>query len=205
MLRSTGESEWRRFAVPRSDQDREPETEGGEAVATGDAAADEVAPDQPEAPQPVAAGKPTPAPPPAPPETKEPAASLPPEIVAREAYDAPESLIGEHSFLDGNLKSEGPIRVCGTIHGQVESQSAVLIDTSARVKATVIGAVVTVAGRVEGAIYCRGRVELLPNSQVSGDVTAGTLIIREGALFEGQLTMASGARATTVPRRRSTR
>ena len=50
---------------------------------------------------------------------------------------------------------------------------------------------VTVLGEVNGAIECSGRVEIAASGRVNGEVTAGTLVIQEGAFFEGHLKMAS--------------
>jgi cytoskeletal protein CcmA (bactofilin family) len=48
---------------------------------------------------------------------------------------------------------------------------------------------VVVAGTLNGELTCRERLQILPSGRVSGTVTTGSLIIQEGALYEGELHM----------------
>src|SRR5207302_4570246 len=66
----------------------------------------------------------------------------------------------------------------------------------AHVTARLTGAHVTVAGQVDGQIFCEGRVEIRPTGRVTGEINAGALIVQEGAYFEGNSRMASGGSAT---------
>ena len=113
-----------------------------------------------------------------------------------EQTDDVESTIGEHTTVDGSFKSENSIRVRGTVQGEIESRRSIYIDEQANVTAKVTAAAVTVAGQINGQIHCAGRVELRPTGRIIGEINAGTLIMHEGAFFEGQLKM--GANATTV-------
>jgi cytoskeletal protein CcmA (bactofilin family) len=112
-----------------------------------------------------------------------------------EQSDDVESTIGEHTTVDGSFKSENSIRVRGTVQGEIESRRSIYIDEQANVTAKVTAAAVTVAGQINGQIYCAGRVELRPTGRIIGEIHAGTLIMQEGAFFEGQLKM--GANATS--------
>jgi cytoskeletal protein CcmA (bactofilin family) len=46
-----------------------------------------------------------------------------------------------------------------------------------------------VAGQVNGEIVCSGRLEIKPSGRVVGEINAGTLIMQDGAFFEGNLKM----------------
>jgi cytoskeletal protein CcmA (bactofilin family) len=59
------------------------------------------------------------------------------------------------------------------------------------VTARLTGAHVTVAGQVDGQIFCEGRVEIRPTGRVTGEINAGALIVQEGAYFEGNSRMAT--------------
>src|SRR5262249_28239105 len=86
----------------------------------------------------------------------------PQRSIAAEVTDEVESFIGERSSFDGTLRTESSVRISGTVKGEVESKRTVFIEPSARVNAKVTGAMVLVAGEVDGEIYCQGRVELKP-------------------------------------------
>ena len=106
-----------------------------------------------------------------------------------EAGEDVESTIGEHTTVDGAFRSENSIRIRGTVQGEIESQRAILVEEQANVTAKVTAQTVTVAGQINGQIYCSGRVEIRPTGRVIGEINAGTLIMQEGAFFEGHLKM----------------
>jgi cytoskeletal protein CcmA (bactofilin family) len=103
-----------------------------------------------------------------------------------------ESLIGEHTSFEGTLKTEGSVRLLGTIQGEIESKSTIIVEEKARVTARLTAQQVTVAGQLDGQIFCEGRVEIRPTGRVTGEINAGALIVQEGAYFDGNSKMASG-------------
>ena len=58
---------------------------------------------------------------------------------------------------------------------------------------------VTVAGELTGEVRCRGRLQILPSGRVRARVSTGSLVIQEGAIYEGQLEMAGIERSTLRP------
>ena len=106
-----------------------------------------------------------------------------------------ESLIGERTSFEGTLKSEGAIRLLGSIQGEIHSKSTIIVEEKAHVTARLTAAHVTVAGQVDGQIYCEGRVEIRPTGRVTGEINAGALIVQEGAYFDGSSKMATSNNA----------
>jgi cytoskeletal protein CcmA (bactofilin family) len=104
-----------------------------------------------------------------------------------------ESLIGERTHFEGTLKCEGAIRLQGTVQGEIQSAGTIIVEDRAHVTARLTGAQVTIAGQVDGQIYCEGRVEIRPTGRVTGEISAGALIIHEGAYFDGNSRMAASA------------
>ena len=102
-----------------------------------------------------------------------------------------ESLIGERTSFEGTLKTEGSVRLLGAIQGEIESKNTIIVEEKARVTARLTAAHVTVAGQVDGQIFCEGRVEIRPTGRVTGEINAGALIVQEGAFFEGNSKMAA--------------
>ena len=103
--------------------------------------------------------------------------------------DDVESTIGEHSLVDGTFRSENSIRIRGTAQGEVESAKAIFIEENAKVAAKVTAISITVAGEVNGELNCTGRVEIRPSGRVTGTINAASLIMQEGAFFDGNLHM----------------
>jgi cytoskeletal protein CcmA (bactofilin family) len=108
-----------------------------------------------------------------------------------------ESLIGERTNFEGTLKSEGAVRLLGSIQGEINSKSTIFVEEKAHVTARLTAAQVTVAGQVDGQIFCEGRCEIRPTGRVTGEIHAGALIIQEGAYFDGNSKMATAAAAAS--------
>ncbi|MBV9172544.1 MAG: polymer-forming cytoskeletal protein [Chloroflexi bacterium] len=107
-----------------------------------------------------------------------------------------ESLIGERTTFEGTLRSDGAIRLLGTVQGEIQSKATIIVEDKAHVTARLTAAQVTVAGQVDGQIYCDGRCEIRPTGRVTGEINAGALIIQEGAYFDGSSKMATSAGST---------
>jgi cytoskeletal protein CcmA (bactofilin family) len=125
----------------------------------------------------------------APPPTATPAlAQTPPSV---QPAGADETVIGEGANIEGTVRSDRSIRVRGTVQGEIESKQQVVIEESAQVSARISAEHVTVLGKVDGSIECSGRLEIASSARVTGEVSASTLVIQEGAFFEGNLRMSS--------------
>ena len=72
--------------------------------------------------------------------------------------------------------------VAGTIYSK---SGTLIVDASAIVAADIDVGVVVVAGSVKGDIIARERVELGPASKIYGNIWTRSLVIKDGAIFEG--------------------
>ena len=101
------------------------------------------------------------------------------------------SLIAQGCQIDGNLRFPDGLRVdgelTGSITGQTERPSILVISESA----VVIGAVqadhVIINGRVDGPVSARVMLELQPKARITGDVTYKALEMHQGAVVAGRL------------------
>jgi cytoskeletal protein CcmA (bactofilin family) len=100
------------------------------------------------------------------------------------------SLVDRHSAFDGTFRSQRDLRVEGELKGNVICEGTLFVSEGATIAATVEAEHVTVAGELTGEIRCRGRLQLLPSGRVRASVSTGSLVIQEGAIYEGQLEMA---------------
>jgi cytoskeletal protein CcmA (bactofilin family) len=109
------------------------------------------------------------------------------------------SLIDRHSAFDGNFRSQRDLRVEGELKGTVTCEGTLFISEGATTAATVEAEHITVAGELTGQIRCRGRLQILPSGRVRANVSTGSLVIQEGAIYEGQLEMAGIERSMLRP------
>jgi len=100
------------------------------------------------------------------------------------------SVIDRHSNFDGIFRSNRDLRIEGEVKGTIECQGTLFVAEGANVSATVEAEHIAVAGNLNGEIRCLGRLQIMPTGRVRGKVTTITLVINEGAYYEGQLEMA---------------
>lgn len=173
------DSEWSRFSKALSNQPKAPAEEAPTSEPTPEPAAvqREVAP-------------PAPTPPPAPPRPTAPQSYTRPQVPTPQVeVEDFETVVGPKSFFDGTLRCESSMRIKGTASGEITCSKSLIIEESATVNARVTSANATVAGKLDGSIVCEGRLEILATGRVTGELSAGVLVIQEGAFFEGHLKM----------------
>jgi cytoskeletal protein CcmA (bactofilin family) len=101
-----------------------------------------------------------------------------------------ENLLGANTSYEGTLRSDGNIRIDGVFSGRIETAGNVILGPSARVLADIVANVVQVWGSIQGNIKTHGRLEILSNGRVWGDIDVASLLIDEGGMFRGQCLMA---------------
>jgi len=207
MFKKTEESEWTRFSrALGANQAATPPRDDAPVVDEQDDAVT-LTQHPPADLEPLEAALPEPEPPPAPAPEPEPVEPARPTTYASAPSTAPatsrapdleggETVIGDGANIEGTIRSDRSVRVRGIVQGEIESGQRVVVEEAASVKARVVAEQVTVLGEVNGSIECTGRVEIAASGRVTGEVTAGTLVIQEGAFFEGHLKMASRTEAS---------
>lgn len=111
------------------------------------------------------------------------------------------SILDRFSNFDGAFHSSRDLRIEGQAKGTIECQGTLHIAQGATIDAKVDAENITVAGDLDGEITCRGRLQILPSGRVRGKINTVTLVIHEGAFYEGQLDMATPERQLTSGRR----
>ncbi|HVQ36801.1 MAG TPA: polymer-forming cytoskeletal protein [Pyrinomonadaceae bacterium] len=97
--------------------------------------------------------------------------------------------------LSGEISFREMVRITGHVAGSIYSKTGTLIvDTLARIDATVEVAVAVIGGTVNGDIVAYERVELGPGARIHGNISTRSLGIKDGAIFDGVCTMIEGHR-----------
>jgi cytoskeletal protein CcmA (bactofilin family) len=108
--------------------------------------------------------------------------------------------LGPSLNVTGDITSQEDITVHGTVKGTLTmQQGALVIAPSGKAEATLEGAIITVHGTVSGDLSATVKLELTDTAHVSGSITAPSLVLREGAVFNGIVDMATKKAAGTKP------
>jgi len=99
------------------------------------------------------------------------------------------SIIGPGTTVNGEINSQGTIRIEGMVAGRVQSEDSIVVQESGKVRAELIAGQVVISGEVQGNVFAHDRLEITATGRVVGDITAPRISIAEGVLFEGKCTM----------------
>ena len=114
------------------------------------------------------------------------------ESLARDIKEGTLSgFVGNGTVLTGEATFKAMLRVDGHLSGRVHSDSGTLIiGTNGLVDADIQVAVAVIHGTVNGDIVASQRLELGRAAKVNGNIQTPSLIIEQGAVFEGTCRMA---------------
>jgi cytoskeletal protein CcmA (bactofilin family) len=99
------------------------------------------------------------------------------------------NLISTGTEITGDIKSNGDIRIDGTLTGNLNTKGKVVIGTTGKVKGEVICKNSEVAGIIEGKINVGQLLNLKASSKILGDIFTSKLSIEPGAVFSGNCKM----------------
>ena len=98
--------------------------------------------------------------------------------------------VGNGTSLTGEANFRGMLRVDGRLTGRVASQDGtLLVGTNGQVDADIEVAIATINGTVNGDIIATERLEMGRAAHVKGNIQTPSLMIEQGAIFEGSCRM----------------
>ena len=99
------------------------------------------------------------------------------------------TVIGQAAKLEGTVVSAGSMRIDGQVKGQINADGDCALSPQSQVDADIRAQNVSIAGRFKGNIMVKGRAEITRGGRVDGNITCKSLVIEEGAIFQGQSVM----------------
>lgn len=99
------------------------------------------------------------------------------------------------SLIQGELHFETTFRVDGQVEGKIISEGDLVVGDGGQVQGEVHVGQVFVSGVVRGVIRAGHRVHIAPAGRVFADLDTPSLIIEDGAIFEGRCVMSRHAGA----------
>ena len=103
------------------------------------------------------------------------------------------NLITKGTTMEGNLESNGNIRIDGIIKGNVDSEAKIVLGPSSRIEGDVVAQNAEIEGELKGNIRVFDTLILKPSSLIHGDITTNKLIVESGAAFNGACRMGVSA------------
>lgn len=106
------------------------------------------------------------------------------------------AFLGPGSKFEGKLFFDEIVRLDGTFKGEINSRDTLIIGETADVDGDVEVGTFILSGRFKGNIKATSRVELRRPAQIEGSIETPVLVVEEGVVLNGNISMTNGA--TTV-------
>ena len=117
------------------------------------------------------------------------------ENVTPASTSATESAGGLTAFIDqgsefeGKLSFKETVRIDGTFTGEITSENTLIVGETGEINASIRSRSVMVSGSVEGDIIATRQLVLHKTARLEGNVETPSLVIEEGATFNGGMKM----------------
>jgi cytoskeletal protein CcmA (bactofilin family) len=109
------------------------------------------------------------------------------------ARSATPPVIAAGARFEGTVTGAADLLVDGDLAGNVATEGKVTVTPGGEVRGGIAARAVSIAGRVEGDVAATDLVELAASARLEGNLAASRVVIAEGAILSGQVTM-TGAR-----------
>ena len=100
-----------------------------------------------------------------------------------------ETVVGPSVKIQGDLNSEGNIKIEGQVSGKVKTSQSVFIIPGAKIAADILAGNAIVGGEVLGNLKISGHLILQSTAKISGDINCAILRMEDGAQFTGKCSM----------------
>lgn len=102
---------------------------------------------------------------------------------------AMDTVLGEFTSFNGNIESEGSIKILGKVEGDIKASGDVYIEPTSTVTGNVYGSNVYISGTINGNVLSKGILHLMTQAKLLGDIEVNSIVTDEGAIFQGNCRM----------------
>jgi cytoskeletal protein CcmA (bactofilin family) len=103
------------------------------------------------------------------------------------------TILGPDSSFKGEMSFEKGLRLQGKFEGKINTAGRLHVAKEARMQADVEAGAIFVEGEVNGNLAANDRIELKNSARYQGDLSAAKLVVDEGAVFRGHVTVGPDA------------
>jgi len=108
-------------------------------------------------------------------------------------YGTVRSALGAGTVIQGKLSFDTPVRIDGSLIGEIFSSSVLIVGPQGSVSADINVETLVVFGSVSGEIKARKQLEVFASGEVVGNIITPSLTVEDGAYFDGTCSMSTAS------------
>ncbi len=125
-------------------------------------------------------------------------------IVRAEQKTQSKTIISKGCHIKGDVSGNDDMSVFGKIEGTITlKNNSVTIEKSAQINADVFAKIVNVNGNIKGNIESSEKIVITDSGNVTGNMSAPKVILKDGSYFKGNVSMVD-TKINTVPQSANT-
>jgi cytoskeletal protein CcmA (bactofilin family) len=109
------------------------------------------------------------------------------------------TILGPDAVFKGELTFEKGMRLMGRFEGKINTPGRVHVAKEAKLHADVEAGAIIVEGEVQGNLVANDRIELKQSARYEGDLRSSKLVVDEGAVFSGHVSVGPDGQAKRPP------
>lgn len=110
------------------------------------------------------------------------------------------NIISEGTVIKGEIITENDFRISGKVNGTLEVKGKCIITNSGLLNGELRAKDADISGKMEGNLVIENKLFLRSNARVTGDIYTKSLLIEEGALFDGSCHMSKNPLSVSLPK-----
>lgn len=99
------------------------------------------------------------------------------------------NLMGAGTVIEGDIKSDGDIRVDGKLIGSLITKGKLVVGSTGNIEGEVVCQNADISGAIKGKLSVQELLSLKNTSKITGDIITNKLAIEPGANFSGSCSM----------------
>ena len=116
--------------------------------------------------------------------------------MAKDTSSGTTSLVSRPVIVEGEISGEENLHVDGRVKGIIRLAGDLFVGANGVVEAEIDARSIVIQGAVTGKVLARRQLEVQSSGRFSGEATAASYEIRQGAVFEGVSRMLGGKSQT---------
>lgn len=101
------------------------------------------------------------------------------------------NLVGLGTEINGDINSNGDLRIDGTLIGNLTVKGKVVVGETGKIKGEITCKNSDISGTIEGKVTVLELLSIKSSAKISGDLNVGKLAIEPGSMFTGYCSMGS--------------
>lgn len=116
-----------------------------------------------------------------------------------EKDNAATTVIAKGTTIEGKFACGENVRLDGAIHGEVKVEKRFVMGDGSYVQGNISARDAAIKGKIKGDVVVKEALHLMETAVIEGNITARTMVVEEGARYNGSCKIGESAAAGSMP------